>query len=135
MADIISIGEFQIARKGAGKRLTETQCRHKHLQLEDGDVVRCADCNVQVSAYWALESIAFDWGMMQAKLEHEKTLLAEAKKKEVHLLAARAIEKVWRSKDMLPCCPHCGVGIAPEDGLGMAQINRAIELRRRNIKP
>lgn len=134
MGDVISIGEFELARKGAGKRLTDKLCRHKHLQLEDGDVVRCADCNTQVSAYWALESIAFDWERMQSAHRHEKAELAEAKKRDIHLLAARAVEKVWRTKDMLPCCPHCGVGIAPEDGLGLSQINRAIELRRRTVK-
>ncbi|MDE3022711.1 MAG: hypothetical protein KGI54_12775 [Pseudomonadota bacterium] len=50
-----------------------------------------------------------------------------------HLIAARAVEKAWRVRDMVPSCPHCHAGILPEDGLGKSLINREMEMRRRDI--
>lgn len=84
-----------------------------------------------VSAFWALEMLSDEYNRALSKLQRDREALAKAKEAETHLLAARRVESVWRSRTMVPACPHCGTGILPEDGLGSSQINRGIELRRR----
>jgi hypothetical protein len=29
--------------------------------------------------------------------------------------AAKEVDKVWRSRHMAPCCPHCKTALLPED--------------------
>ncbi|GEM_PF-4444040 len=61
--------------------------------------------------------------------------LEQDKSHNLHLIAAKKVEAVWRSRNMAPCCPHCGRGILPEDKLGDAQTRRDFELRRRQARP
>ena len=49
------------------------------------------------------------------------------------LQVVRELDRIWRGK-MLPCCPHCGDAIAPEDGLGRSCTSKTMELERRKFK-
>lgn len=134
MGDLVEIGDFSLARKNRGGYTPIGECAHKHITMDDtGDVVRCADCNTQVSAYWALTMIAEEYTRQWNKLQYSKQALEEAKAKDIHLLAAQCVEKAWRSRSMVPSCPHCHRGIFPQDGFGKGMINKEIENRRRNI--
>lgn len=134
MGDLVEIGDFSLARKNRGGYVPIGECAHKHITMDDtGAVVRCADCNTQVSAYWALTMIAEEYTRQWNKLQHSKQALEEAKAKDIHLLAAQRVEKAWRSRSMVPSCPHCHRGIFPQDGFGKGMINKEIENRRRNI--
>lgn len=53
--------------------------------------------------------------------------------KTVELRAAQKVEKAWRSRTMVPTCPHCAEAIFPEDGLGSGMANRELALRRRGV--
>lgn len=133
MADnIISIGDWKLQQKGKHRYPEPGECDHKHIELDGrGDIVRCMKCGVQLSAFWALEMLASEYNKSLAKLQRDQEALAKAKEADLHLLAARKVEKVWRSRTMVPACPHCGIGVLPEDGLGNSRINREIEMRRR----
>lgn len=132
MADIIQIGEWQLQHKHKHRYTEPGECDHKHIELDArGDIVRCVKCGVQLSAFWALEMLSDEYNRALGKLKRDREALAKAKESEIHLLAARKVESVWRSRSMVPACPHCGTGILPEDGLGSSRINREIELRRR----
>lgn len=134
MSDVIQIGDWQIQRKHALRMSQAGECDHKHLELDGrGDIVRCSKCGIQVSAFWALEMLADEYNRRLAKLERDREALAKAKEAEVHLLAARKVDKIWRSRTMVPACPHCHQGILPEDGLGNSRMSREIELRRRAV--
>jgi hypothetical protein len=134
MAEIINIGDMLIQRKLGTRSSQEAECDHKQVELDDkGDIVRCMKCTIQLSAFWVLEMLASEYARASAKLEREKDALVAAKAQGLHLLAARKVEAVWRSRSAVPCCPHCGNGILPEDGLGSLRINRAIEMRRRSV--
>lgn len=134
MGDIVEIGDFSLARKHRGGYAPTGECRHNHLTLDDnGDVVRCSDCNAQVSAYWALAMIADEFSRQMGRLQAGKRDLAEAVAREVHLIAAKEVEKAWRSRTMVPSCPHCHRGIFPQDGFGKSLISREIENRRRQV--
>lgn len=132
MADIIQIGEWQLQHKHKHRNTKPGECDHKHIELDArGDIVRCVKCGVQLSAFWALDMLSDKYSRALSKLHRDREALAKAKEAETHLLAARKVEVVWRSRTMVPACPHCGLGILPEDGLGNSRINREIELRRR----
>lgn len=133
MGDLVVIGDFSLERKNRGYTPI-AECAHKHLSLDDtGDVVRCADCKTQVSAYWALTMLADEYNRQWKRLQSSRQALENAKAKEIHLLAAQRVEKAWRSRTMVPSCPHCLRGIFPQDGFGNGMVNKEIENRRRRI--
>jgi hypothetical protein len=134
MADIIDLGNIRFQLKRKYRLSAQGDCDHKHIELDDrGGIVRCLKCGLQLSAFWALEMLAEQYGIEMEKLRCGRKALAEAKNAELHLLAARKVEKAWRGRKMVPACPHCGRGILPEDGWGDALVNREIELRRRAV--
>lgn len=136
MSDIIDIGDWKLHRKSKHRMAEHGECDHKHIELDGrGDIVRCVKCGVQLSAFWALEMLAGEYNRALSRLQRERDALTKAKESEIHLLAAKKVEKAWRSRTMVPACPHCGKGILPQDGLGSTNINRAIELRRRAALP
>ena len=133
--NIINIGDWQIKRSGEYRMQTDGDCDHKHLELDErGDVVRCLKCGTQVSAFWAIKMISEQYNLSLRKLASERETIRLAKDENLHLLAAKKVEKAWRKRSMVPACPHCSRGILPEDGLGSAMINREMELRRRKTE-
>lgn len=134
MNNLIEIGDFKLARENRGGRAPRSECGHRHLTLDDnGEVVRCADCQTQVSAYWALTMLADEYKRQWDRLMAAKQALAEEKAKDIHMLAAKEVEKAWRSRTMIPTCPHCHRGIFPHDGFGRELVNKALENRRRQV--
>lgn len=133
--DIINIDDWKIQRLGQHRIAAEGDCDHKHIELDErGDIVRCMKCGIQLSAFWALKMLSDTYNQSLSRLKRERQALTEAKEKDLHLLAARKVERAWRRRDMTPACPHCGEGILPEDGLGNSLINRAMVLRKRESK-
>ena len=133
--NVISIGDWQIKRSSEHRIQKDGDCDHKHLELDErGDVVRCLKCGTQVSAFWAIKMISEQYNCSLRKLASERETVKQAKEENLHLLAAKKVEKAWRRRSMVPACPHCGRGIFPEDGLGGSMINREMELRRRKAE-
>jgi len=131
MSNVIEIGDFSFAR--ASKRYgIGAGCHHQRMTLElDGEIVRCRDCKAQVTAWWALNLILQAYEREMSKLASNRAQIADERKQIIHLIAARKVERAWKSKDMVPTCPHCRRGILPTDGLGDAQIHRQIDKARR----
>ena len=58
-----------------------------------------------------------------------------AVKHNLHLIACKELEKVWRSKRMIPQCPHCKTGLLPEDFASIhTRVSAEIERQRRTNK-
>ena len=134
MTNVIDIDALRVARKSGYVR-APGECRHMHITLDDnGDIVKCDDCGVQLSAYWAITHFTEYYQRAIAKLTSAQKRLATAQEEGVHLLAARRVERAWRSRTMVPACPHCGEGIGPKDDFGGTCINKAIYERRRAAK-
>lgn len=133
--NIIQIGDFSVARKGRVDRFDRQKCKHLRVELNDhGETVTCVDCGVQVSAYWALDMVAERIKSEWSKLQGAKDRLAEDKSASLHLVAARAVEKAWRKRDMVPCCPHCGEGVSAADGFGQSLVSKRIDDARRQAR-
>lgn len=138
MADnIIQIGDFRIARTDRkwASRTDKTICAHRSIELDDhGEIVRCMDCGIQVSAYWGLKMLAEHWEDASRKHQSAANQLAADKAASLHLLAAKKAEQAWRLRDMVPTCPHCGEGITAKDGFGDCLINKQMDNARREAR-
>lgn len=133
--NVIDVGDFSLLRKNSKYTRTNDVCKHFNLELDDnGHIVNCLDCGKQISSYFALELMLNSIEKEQRKIAVKEAQLEELKIDSLHLIAAKKVEKVWRTRDMLPCCPHCGVGISKDDGLGDSSINKQFMTRISPIK-
>jgi hypothetical protein len=117
---IIKIGEVEW--HDLKRRMTwpnNGECPHKRLQyIDHGELVKCLDCDKQVTAVWALQ-------MYFSQHERQKELLAvqqdnlrkDLEKTVVHR-AALIVQDAWRRLKFVPTCPHCRKPIMPPDGFG-----------------
>lgn len=129
MTNIIEIGELRIKRE---RRNTFEGCQHKNFTVDpNGDTVICNDCQKQIGSHFALVLLIENWDKEVKKLEAKQARHAEELTKSVSLRAAQRVESVWRSRTMVPMCPHCSEAIFPEDNLGGSATNREMAIRRR----
>lgn len=126
--NVVQFADLQIARLKDDHMRRIEGCQHRHIQLDDvGQVVKCVDCDKQVTAYWALGMLAASWKDQVKRLERETREARATNELNLHLKAAKQVESVWRTRDQLPCCPHCARGIAPADGLGSRTVSKVFE--------
>lgn len=131
MSHIINFDDMRVTlmRK---KRIGSSGCQHLKLTFDDeGQTVVCDDCGKQVTAYWAFQMLVLRYDISMQKLAARQKIFEEAKLADVSLLAARKVQEAWRSRTMVPTCPHCGRGISAHDGFGGFAINKKMEARRR----
>ncbi|MET3371969.1 hypothetical protein ABIC89_001010 [Variovorax boronicumulans] len=129
---VINIEDLRITRERS-RAWKADACKHLHLTFDDnGEIIECDDCKKQVGAYWAFLMLAERYEQALHKVTAGSAALAQARQKDIGLLAAQKVEKAWRSRSMLPMCPHCGEGIAASDGFGGSLINKELALRRRD---
>ena len=101
---------------------------------DEGHTVKCNDCGDQLSAYFILGRMIESYKESRDLLIAQRNLFEAEKSKEVVLLAAKKIEKAWRSRSTVPACPHCHKAILPTDRFGSITLNKVLELKRRAIK-
>lgn len=86
--------------------------------IEHGELLKCLDCEKQVSAVWALKHFFTHYQVERERLD---ALRAELIKDEARLVthkAALAVQDAWRKRHLVPTCPHCHKGILPSDSFG-----------------
>jgi len=126
--NVVDIGELRLLRVAANSMRKIEDCRHNHLTMDDiGQTVHCADCNTQVSSYWALAMLRDHWGNASRSYKAQLSQLQADQSAVLHLKAAKQAETVWRSHKYVPGCPHCRRGILLEDGFGAIRINKTFE--------
>jgi hypothetical protein len=124
--DKVQIGELSITPKRGGGLITlPNQCAHRNLlAIEDGEVIRCKDCDTQVSAFWAFLRFSREYERFKEDLEIRAKEVIESEKRGVILKAAQRVEQAWRRRKMVPTCPHCRQPILPTDGFGNSCIRK-----------
>ncbi|MDD2730390.1 hypothetical protein [Malikia sp.] len=131
---VIEIGALRIQREQVQAINGKLVCRHNSLSLNrEGHVIRCKDCGDQVEPFWAFEKLVESYNEAQQKFAREVARHREEMAKGVATKAARRVEEAWRSRSMVPTCPHCNEAIFAEDGFGGAAVNRDLAMRRRQI--
>jgi hypothetical protein len=130
--NVVQFADLQFRAKQKRWPSEKDRCEHKRLMLDDnGEIVTCEDCKQQVGAYWALRHMVDVWGQHAESAKRNAASLQERIEANVSLLAAQRVEKAWRSRKMVPTCPHCSDPIFPDDGFGGSMISREIAERRR----
>jgi len=131
---VIDIGEFRMTLKSSSSWSPET-CKHSRITMDDhGDIVTCDDCKQPVSAYWFIKDFFQRYEEYRTRVEHRAKQVEESEKKNLILRAAQRVETAWRSRRMVPVCPHCRNGIFPEDGLGNSLISKDLAVERKKEK-
>jgi len=134
MGDIIEFADMQLRYKR--KQWSSDECKHKHIAYSPTDEeIICEDCNKVIQPFKAFMLLvdryrdAYD--SLQRRLDEIKELEARADKG--LLIATKRINEAWRSRSMVPACPHCGEAILPEDGFGRTEINKEMVLQARRF--
>ena len=131
---IINFADMAFKLRGKSYGIDD-RCVHLKVTLDDeGGIVTCDACGKQLDPYITLRRMCEKWEdhARQTRLAREK--INEDAKAIITLRAAKLIQEAWRSRTMIPTCPHCHEAILPEDGFGNSRVNREMELRRRAVK-
>lgn len=133
--EVVDLGEYRITRD---RHIIERsgECGHFHTTMVDhGQYVQCDDCGAMLSAYWVLGRIIDQIDRKHTMLARQRQALDAEEARTIRLRAARAMEKSWNSRRMLPACPHCSRGLFPDDMLNVAHVSRDLERKRREATP
>lgn len=128
---VIDIGDLRIAR-GLSRR-PHSVCSHSRLIYDKHERrIWCEDCEHDVESFDAFEILVSNYSSAIGHYNKIKKEALEAKEHNLHLLACREIEHVWRGGRMAPACPHCKGGLLPEDFKPLRlRVSAAIERQRR----
>ena len=132
--NVVDIGTYRFKKvntRSYGMRTGD--CQHRNLTIDlNGEIITCDDCQKQVTAMWAVCMFLDYWDRLMRDLENRRKTVEELESKTVVLKAAKAVERAWRQRSMVPCCPHCHRAIFPTDGFpGRSSVNKQMELARR----
>lgn len=128
--NVVDFGDLRVAR-GLTRRPARV-CRHKLMTYDPRERrIWCADCETDVEPFDAFVLLVekFD-----ATNKRARKMLDEAQAAQSHnlrLIAAKQIEEKWRSRNMVPACPHCSAGIWPEDVKRMGSVGKEYDGARR----
>lgn len=130
---VVDIGDIRVAR-GMSRR-PSSSCKHKAMRYDERERrIWCADCETDVEPFDAFLIICQHFQRAADRLERERKEISDAKAHNLTRIAAKKMDEHFRSRNMVPACPHCGAGIFPEDVNGMGLVNKEWETARRNRK-
>lgn len=130
---IVDIGDLRVAR-GMSRRPVSI-CKHLSLVHDQNERrIWCKDCESNVEPFDAFLLICENFGSAARQIERDRAEVEAAKAHSIIRIAAKKMDELFRSKKMVPACPHCGAGIFPEDVAKMGSINREWEAARRARK-
>ncbi len=121
-------------RRGFSRKSVLDRCEHRRLIYSQSERrVTCEDCNRDLEPFTAFMSLVHAYEKMHAAARRQMDAAKKAMEASVISRAAQAVDRVWRGRTMLPCCPHCRRGLAPEDFAGgvKSAVSREMESARR----
>lgn len=111
---VIDIGDIRVAR-GLSRR-AHSSCPHARLVYDRNERrIWCKDCEKDVEPFDAFTGLVEQHSRACDNLERRSDAVAAAEKHALRSLAAKAMDEAWRSRNMVPACPHCRHGLFPED--------------------
>lgn len=126
---VVDIGDLRVAR-GLSRR-PSSSCPHVQLHYDQQERrVWCADCEMNIEGFDAFTLVVEHYDSALKRLEKREQQLKELEGFQARTLAAKALDKAWRSRSMVPVCPACRGGLFPDDfknGVGM--MNRDFAMR------
>jgi hypothetical protein len=126
--NVLNIGDLSVWRKrGASSHYPAIgECKHLNLTYDDhGEIITCKDCKKQLGAFWAFKHLSNNYGAYMQSLKNRAEQVRIREEKGLILKAAQEIERAWRSRTMVPACPHCKKAIMPTDKFGGLKYSKA----------
>jgi len=119
---VIDFGEARVAR-GMSRR-PYSSCKHMNMVYDTQERrIWCEDCESNVDPFDAFRTLVEQYAAAESRINRIKNEANEAAQFTLRSRAAKHIDKAWRSRRMVPCCPHCTGALLPEffaDGVGMS---------------
>lgn len=110
---VVDIGDVRVAR-GLTRR-PHSACRHKRLIYDPRERrIWCRDCERDVEPFDAFTILVEQMDAAIKGIGDREKRLVEAEAFNLRTLAAKALDEAWRSRNMVPACPHCSNGLFPE---------------------
>lgn len=111
---VVDIGDIRVAR-GMSRRPVSS-CQHRQLHYDTAERrIWCADCETDVEPFDAFKMLVEHFHSAEEKLERRAQEIKAAEDHALISIAAKEIDKAWRSRKMVPACPHCRAPLFPED--------------------
>lgn len=132
---VIDIGDVRVAR-GLSRR-PFSSCKHRALNYDPQERrIWCKDCEQDIDPFDAFVIVAEQCHGFLESLKRRARQIAEAEAFTARSRAVKALDKIWRSRNMAPCCPHCNRGLLPEDMVRLGSVGveyeRAMRLKDRS---
>lgn len=139
-AKVVDIGEMRIHKMAARgyDHTAKPKCPHKQITIDpNGCIVTCNSCNQQIEAFWAIAMLVDYYSTALDALQSQTQKLHDTRKslesENIHLIAARKVEHMWRGRKFMPGCINCRRGILPED-IGQHSVPLKSEMERRQFE-
>ena len=132
--NVVDIGDMRVQR---GKtRRPHSSCHHHNLMFDTTERrVWCKDCEKDVDAFDAFAGIVENFHVAAEKLEKRQADLIEAEGFSIRSIAAKNMDKEWRKRNTVPCCPYCRTGLLPEYFTdSILRTSKAITRQKFNLK-
>lgn len=136
---VVDFGDMRVAR-GMTRR-PYSSCKHRKLTYDQIERrIWCSDCEKEVEPFDAFTSLVEYYDGAMKDLMARQKRVQEAEAFSLRSLAAKHVDQAWRSRTMVPACPHCGHGLFPEsfkDGVLVTLGREYAEarLKRKNDTP
>lgn len=128
--NVIDIGELRVSR-GQSRR-PHSACPHRRLTYDPRERrIWCRDCERDIDGFDAFTILAEQCHSFHAQNARRAKELAEAEQFQARSLAVKALDRLWRSRTTVPCCPHCRRGLLPEDMKHLGCVGIKYERARR----
>lgn len=128
---VVQIDDLRVAR---GKtRRPASSCKHKNLLYDEQERrIWCSDCENEVEPFDAFMGLVAVHDAAISSINARAEKLREAEQFQIRSRAAKVMDEAWRSRTMVPLCPHCVRPILPEDvANGVAETSRNVVVAQR----
>lgn len=124
---IVSLEAYRLA-----KVPPHAKCKHERSVIDErSGTLECRECGAYLSAFHVLVQIAREENRAWERVKSLRAEAEELKAWRPFLKAMKALERVWRGRRVLPCCPHCHRGLwAEEFGASAVGVRHEIERRK-----
>lgn len=116
------------------KKTFKNNCEHKHIEYDPSErSIECTDCGYEFDHFEAFCFMLQQYKSSALSMIRDRKEIKQIESKQLHLKAAKKAEEAWRSKSMVPTCPHCDEAIFAEDGFGGSMVNKEHAIQRREF--
>lgn len=110
---VVDIGDVRVAR-GLTRR-HYSSCPHRQLIYDRQERrVWCKDCERDVEPFDAFLQLIEGYSAALGEVARREEAIKEVEQFKMRSIAAKRMDEAWRSRTMVPACPHCWMGLFPE---------------------